>query len=534
MRGKFIRLVVIMMVLLSPYVLQFPSVSPAGSQIVIITGESKSGSLSLVNPSVFYYKRVVLRDVWVEGPNGTVVKGFNVSLFPKVVNGWPPRQAVEFWYNISTSKDVPPGNYSLKIRFLGVLQDNSLNRFVLSVPLRVIGSPLVFGKLSLHPEKKVLIGDKLVVYLPVSNIGNRNISVGARLSVEGAGKLYYSERKTFTLPPGNSSIAFEVPVTSKFKDGDYNVTVEITYGEKTYRVSSSIRVSLGAKLFSVSLEKNEFYPNENGTLYVTLLSERTGTSVLYVYTYQNSSQVDVRVVKVPLSPGTQVVNVPLVTKSPGTYSVKVQLVVEGVVGGSYEVSYTVVKPPAISNVTIIRDGKNLTFLVEIINEGSPCQGVLKYQFALNNRVLSSGSKIVTLPKGKGEVEFNLSLQEGGTLSYRFILEFRGFTSKSEGQIVIPSATTPSPVRSNTSTTSTGVETSTSSLQVSSTSNSGKILTLILVGLVALVFVVWYYNEKGKRAKKRSRPKPKRRSPLGRFKRPRIPKFRERDSLPKKR
>jgi len=53
-------------------------------------------------------------------------------------------------------------------------------------------------------------------------------------------------------------------------------------------------------------------------------------------------------------------------------------------------------------------------------------------------------------------------------------------------------------------------------------------------ILALLFAVVLYYAKGKEEpKKRTRPKPKRRSPLGRFKRPKKPKFPEKKELPKR-
>jgi hypothetical protein len=533
MRGKPLKFIVLSLILLSASLIHSPLVLSQSTSVVIIAGESKSGSFSLSNPSVFYYKRVVLREAWVESENGTLVRGFNVTLFPKVVNGWAPKQEVEFWYNISAPKNVSPGEYVLKILFLGVLQDNSINRFTLSVPLKVLGSPIVVGGITVHPEREVLIGSNLVVYLPLRNIGSENVSLNTTLSIMKDGKPYYIERREVAIPPGNSSVVFEVPITPKFEEGDYNVTVDVGYRGETKKLTSSVHVSLGVEFFSVSLEKDRFYPNEEGAVYVTVVSKREGSSRLYVYTYRNGTSVDVRTIGVTLSPGTQVVKVPLVTNSSGSYVVKLKLVVNGVVAGSSELSYLVVGPPRISNVTIVREGMNVTFLLGIVNEGSSGQGVLRYQFTLGGKSLLSGSKVINVPSGRGTVSFNLSVPESGLLTYRFVLEFKGFTSKSEGQVVIPSVVATSTSSSKPIQSSTAPPSPTPSPTTSPEERGGnRGPLLVLLGLILAVIIAWYYEE-SKKSKRRVRPKPKRRSPLGRFRRPKRPSFKEKESLPKK-
>ncbi|AMQ18791.1 COG1361 family protein [Thermococcus peptonophilus] len=532
--------VVIALLIFVTYVPPVLSESSVNVSIVVVSGDYSKGVVPIMNPTGEAYGRTYLRAVWVESQNGSQVEGINVTLTPLILGGWNKDEVVTFSYYITCSERVPAGNYSLKLRFLATLPSGSLRTFVVSIPLEVLSVPVSVGQLSIQPEDgTVFIGDSLVVYSPISNLGHKNVSVNVRLSVRGVGELY-SISKSMVIAPGDSSLVFEIPIDSKYSEGEYTVELTVRCSNTSISRLRKFKVLMGVSVVSVSLEKDRLYLNDTGSLYITLMSVRNANLTLVASYYNENRFVKNTTIPVTVTEGTQVVKVPLLTEIPGNYTLKyrVSLLGVGISGG--EVHYTVLSPPSITNISVVGGEKGVVFNIQTYNPDSKKSGVLLYNVTIDGAVSYSGSTLVEIPPGEGLVVLTIPLAAAGDVAYNFTLKVGEYISSYSGLWVYPA-----PEETSTPTVVTSSETSTSTTPTSESNSSvGEIysargrafwgvILLVIVLITTLAWVVWQ-REFGAKNKRRVRPRPKRRSPLGRFKRPKPPKFRSFKSLPKKR
>ncbi len=195
--------------------------------------------------------------------------------------------------------------------------------------------------------------------------------------------------------------------------------------------------------------------------------------------------------------------------------------------GNETVSYTVYAPPSIVSLGSKLINSTLELRVLLLNPTpQTVSGTLEYRVLANGTSLYSDVLDVTIPPGKKGLSFTFTVPTGTNVTYSFKLNALGRTSVKEGSLWV-SAPKPSPTETETPTTT--------SLNMTTTTKnaSGSFSWWPVVGLflIALTILLYYQNRPKER---RTRKGPKRQSPLGRFKRPKPPKFQERDSLPKKR
>ncbi|WP_054840346.1 hypothetical protein [Thermococcus sp. JCM 11816] len=544
-KASIISLVVIA-ILIIPYVPP-PVLSESSSdvRIIVVSGDYSKGVIPIMNPTGgVAYGRTYLRALWVESQNGSQVEGINVTVTPPLIlGGWNRDEVVEFSYYINCSEQVPAGNYSLKLRFLATLPSGSLRTFVVAVPLEVLSVPISVGQLSIQPEDGTVFigGDSLVVYSPISNLGHKNVSINVSLSVKGVKELY-SVSKSMVVAPGYSSLVFEIPIDSKYSEGEYTVELAVRCSTTSVSRLRKFKVLLGVSVVSVSLEKDHLYLNDTGHLYITLMSVRNANLTLVASYYNENRFVKNTTIPVTAAEGTQVVRVPLLTEIPGNYTLRYQVYFFGVgIGGGGEVHYTVLSPPSISNVSVVRDKKGIVFNIRTYNSDSKKSGVLLYNVTIDGTVSYSGSTIVDIPPGSGLVVLTIPLDTAGYVAYNFTLKVLEYTSSYSGVWVFPApeeTNTPTTTTSSkpiTSTTPTP-ESSSSIEETSSTRGSAfwTAVLLVIILVASFIWVVWQ-REFSSKSKRKKRPNPKRRSPpLGRFKRPKPPKFKSFKSLPKKR
>lgn len=501
--------------------------------ITVVRGDYSSGTIVLRNDALLAYSVVSYQRFWVENDLGRKVSGFNLTLFPRVFSVWKGGEEKTLHYNITCSKDVAPGNYTLHLRFLGT-SGSQVVIINVQIPLRVLSSPLIFKKAETYVQGRgsfsyAFVGEKVVVYSHIVNIGHKNVTVSAGVTLKRAGKEYYSKRETISVPPGDSIVKFTVPIGLDYPEGSYTLEYFLSGCGKKYVFTRNFTVLVGVKLVGVSLQRDSVKLNQPNGLYVTMLSERRADVVLKLEVTRGGEKVFEEGKNVTVSPGVKVVELPLPTNVGGNLTAVVKLFLEDRLVGAKNLSYRVVALPKITNVTEkFLDGR-LSFRIRIFNPGDETKAILSYRVSENGRTLYEDSIAHEIPPGNSSVDLVFKVSPGN-VSYTFSLKVSDYVSSVNGSVYIPLPT---------STTSTITSSTISSSTIPSTTNStagsssGDFLGIFVLVLVALGVAVggWYYRES--RKPRRRRPRPKRRSPLGRFKRPKPPKFREEDSLPKK-
>jgi hypothetical protein len=534
---SLVLLVTFALAIIPPVSAQFGTLTPS-SGITVVRGDYSTGTLYLSNGGGVSYSVVSYQRFWVEDSSGKTVGGFNFTMSPRAFSNWRSGDKKSVWYNISCSGNVTPGNYTLHLRFIATTLTGEVVILYSTIPLEVIGSPLKFQSAETYVPGRgkysfAFIGEKVVVYSHIVNIGHKTIPVDARVALYFGTKAVYSSEKSVNVPPGDTLVKFEVPIGLDYKEGSYRLVYTLKYFGGTYTFTKDFNVLVGIRLVSVSVQSDSVKLNEPNRAYVTILSERNATVRLVADFRAHNETVGRFSKSLNLSPGTAVVEVPLPTNVSGNVSTTLRLLLGDRLIGSKEFSYSVVAPPRIvSVVPNVSDGE-LSLKVLVSNPGQAVQGTLTYVVWLNGEVVYNDTVVQTFASGNNSVHLMLKLPGTGEVKYLVAVSGGGATSSVNGTIkVAPPVTTTSTTTSQTTTTSWQSNvTSTTSTTSSGGHAWWPVLVLLLIVLVAVGAYYLYGGSSSK--KKRRRKKPKRRSPLGRFKRPKPPKFHERDSLPKK-
>lgn len=535
-RISSVTLIVLVLLAILP-----PTAASSDQVIQVIAGDYSDGSVVVLNPHRVNYKLASVREVWVESPDGRRVEGFNVTISPRVVQDWGLGEGMTFRYNVSCAPTVAPGGYSLKIRFLGVLPTGELSIFIVSVPLTVLESPLHFGDVNVYTLTgswpRVFIGGELVVYSSVYNMGHVAVNGTAFLTISRGGKTYVSLSKAIVFEPASdSTVLFNVKLPYSLGQGDYTLKYVIKTPRGTFSKTLTFSLEWGVSLLGVSLEKDRVYVGDSAVAYVSVMSQRNIPANLTVrFINDKGEHVDTLLKQLSLGEGSFVFEVPLFTEAPGRYNISISIGVGENVIGTASATYEVVEAPRISSVVPVYSEENLEFRVMISNPGAAASGVISYLLRFENGTVYKGSKVIDVPSGNSTVVFVFP-SGAGDVEYTFNLSVGGRVSSASGTFEQPSPPTPGPAPTNTSTTP--VENTTSSYTPSNSTGaptSGGLWWLFAVLLITALVVSGAYcihrNQAGR--KRRGKRGPKRRSPLGRFRRPRPPTFWERDSLPKK-
>ncbi|WP_054840668.1 hypothetical protein [Thermococcus peptonophilus] len=155
-------------------------------------------------------------------------------------------------------------------------------------------------------------------------------------------------------PGGDSSLVFEIPIDSKYSEGEYTVELTVRCSNTSISRLRKFKVLMGVSVVSVSLEKDRLYLNDTGSLYITLMSVRNANLTLVASYYNENRFVKNTTIPVTVTEGTQVVKVPLLTEIPGNYTLKYRVSLLGVgISGGGEVHYTVLSPPSITNISVV-------------------------------------------------------------------------------------------------------------------------------------------------------------------------------------
>jgi len=536
--GIFLSLIMVISLLL-PLSSGMAIVSFTTSDVIkVFPGDYTYGYLRVQNPSSFDYKLISFRNYWITDSQGNSVDFFNFSLEERNYGGWKSGDTRIVYYNISCEKGVKPGLYTLHLRFLGTTVDGDLQIINLQVRIYVVESPVEFVYAKAYVKERpyspyALNGETIIVLAQVRNLGHKPIALRESVSFVKAGKVYFSKTTEKTVGAGVNVLTMEIPVGMKWPEGSYLLKYTLAYGNDTYTYAKEFSVRLGVRVVSVSIKSTEVESGDKNVAYATVTSEREGNVEFYVKSTVEDTLVDSYRKVVTVSPGTTVFQLPLPTNVTGNVTVHISASFKGISLGSFVLSYTVKSPPRLLNVTYDRVGKDeVEFRILVLNPNSwTVNGTLQYRVSAGGEVLYKDSIAAVLKPGRNTLKLKLKLPLEERVDYEFVLSAMGHAEKSTGYLYLPKPTPTATSTTSTSTTS-SVPSNTTTTQTGGTSHLGLFGVLLVVILLVLAGVYFLTREEPKK-KRRQRPKPKRRSPLGRFKRPKPPRFLENKELPKK-
>lgn len=513
-----------------------------GDVITVLSGESLSDSIEVINEAPFNFTAVVYIDYRVEGLSKDLI---NFTPRYTVFKNWKSGESQVLPFNVSVSSNVTPGFYRLVLRFRGMAEDGSLHDLILEVPLRVSDNPVVLKSLKLYvlqrpdaPSPDPFNGETLVLKAKVENIGNTptGFVYWTNVTYVPEGKVVYTATGHSVISPGTVEIENRIPVGWNWRSGVYNVTFTVSSlrgKESFWRV---VHVSTGVDYINVSLSRDSVLLGGSVEAYVTVLSERKLTTNLSVAVWAGDSPVLERVIPLSLHPGAQVVEVELPANETGELRFTMNLYHGNVSLASATGIYRVLGYPFIAGVERELNGTTLRLNVKITNPNNvSMKARLLYNLTSNGVLLYSDSKSLLLKPGGTVESLDFKLEWNSTVEYSFMLLGDGKTFDTKTGIVkVP----PKPI-------STGWTFSTNtSSQSSGVNGSPRTYVLIVLAIVVVVILAagifmgsreeeGYVSPWERARKPRVRPRPKRKSPLGRFKRPKLPRFIENRELPRR-
>ena len=546
-----VSLVIALILLAVSPVLALSSPIKAEGGITVLAGDYSSGTITLVNHGAITYRIAGYQRFWVEDERGNTIRGFNLTVFPRTISDWSPKTEVVLSYNLTCPSDIKGGDYTLHLRFLAVVSgDSSYHILQVAVPLHVIEHPLQFGIAKAYvvenPDSPyALNGQTIALFSNVKNLGHRPVEVNASVELSRSGKVYFRDNKKVTIEPGDALIRFQIPVGYDLPEGTYRVRYTAEYPGGTFTYSKDFPVKFGVSVLAASVKQDEVIPGEENEAYLTVLSVRSIDMNLSVEVKVHNVTIERRK-KVSVTPGTSVLRIKLPTERPGNATADLILSYGNRTVGKAEVSYRVLSPPSLKNVSYALHGNLVEFSVVLANsEGRTLNGKLIYNLSSDGKSLYLDTITLEIPPGEKTLKMKFQLPEGKNVSYSFALFAWGRVwDRKTGTVSVPLPSPPTTTTTSTSTTSTTSEQSspsptTTTTSTSTTSEGGGSQMWWAVALAGILLAVsagaWYYLQRTRkpRKKKRARSRPKRRSPLGRFKRPKRPEFREMKGLPKR-
>lgn len=508
--------------------------------IKVLPGDYYYGYITVENPSTFDFKLVSFRSYRITDSEGNDVSFFNFTLKDRNYGGWLSHESRKVYYNISCEEGVKPGVYTLYLRFLGTTERGELQIINLQTRIYVVESPIEFNYAQAYVKERpsspyVLRGETIIVLAHLKNIGHRSVQVHEKITVLRKGKVYFHREGGRLLGPGDNVLTTEIPVDVKWPDGSYLLKYTVSYDNETHTYAKEFPVRLGVKIVSVSIKTSEVESGSENLVYVTVTSERDGKVEFHVKSTVEDQLVGAYDKVAVVSPGTKVFTLPVPTNVTGNVTVNLSATFLGVSLGNFLLHYTVTAPPRFINVTYQRVGEDeVEFEVSVFNPNPwDVNGSVLYRISSGGEVLYKDSVSASFKPGENTLRLRVKLPLEQNIDYEFVLVAMGKSEKSSGSLYLPKPTpTTTSTSTTTSTTPTTSPSNTTGTQPGGTSNLTSFIVILTAVFLILIGAYFLTREEPKK-KRRQRPKPKRRSPLGRFKRPKPPKFSERGELPKK-
>ncbi|WP_324734871.1 hypothetical protein VFC49_06550 [Thermococcus sp. SY098] len=510
-------------------------------EILVLSGDYTEGTFILKNDQNFDFKIVSFRKYVVLDERLNRVEGFRLELQKTIYNEWTSGETKEISYKLFVNESVKPGNYQIVLTFWGFLESGDIYIITAKIPVKVIDKPLIFEEAITYVKERpfssnyVLNGETVVVSSHIKNLKNSIIPLKASAYLERNGKKYLLVTKTVNLTKGDNIVRFEIPIPYDLPSGNYKLVYLLEYPGGTYSFSKEYYIQFGVELSALSLKSTQVMEDSENEVYITLTSERDIKVNVTLLTYDKNGELLHKYTEtVQLQKGTNIVRFSLSSAPPGEVKVLVKVAYDGVSLGERSATYHVIAYPKIDSVTyrVLYNGK-VEFTVAIMNENSKkIEGALHYKITAANETLYKGLKDITLFPGENKIRLEYTLPEGEA-KYQFVLSAFGKNIIKEGTVYIEKRT-PTQTLSSTSSSSIIKTKETTSQLIEGEHKEKKTWTMYFVGILiaAVLTAVFIGLVKSDKKKKRKRPRPKRKSPLGKYKKPKIPKFREKTELPK--
>jgi hypothetical protein len=506
--------------------------------LVVLPGESFNDTLTVVNTLPVNFTLVVYLGYYVE-PSGHL----NFTPIYSVFKDWKAGESQRLAFNLTVGSDVPEGEYEIVVRFRGIDEEGSIYTVLLPIYVEVRKNPLTFSRFEWNVLERPgfrnpFRGETLIIDPEVWNIGRYPIGARVNLTIfDPLGRAVHNSSLSRIVSPGQEKFEFRVPIGWNWSLGSYRgrITLASPYGVevKTFEFT----VDNGLEILNASTSVETVLKGEEVEAYLTIISERKIRINVTFTVFKNSRPIATGVVPVNLSPGTEIVRISLPTDISGTLHVRLSLTYRGVGIDNVTLSYTVLEYPLIENVKTVVNSTHLYLRLFMLNPNAGRMNCsLYYELNSSGALLYSDIVGLTLNPGENVRTFDFPVLPNSTVTYLVKLEGEGKEfDKASGSIFIP----PLPVNSQSLNTS-SITNSTGAVGGSKPPLLWIVGALILIVVGIILFFVFgskgeeSYVSPWERARKpRTRPKPKRRSPLGRFKRPKFPKFIENHELPRR-
>ncbi|AIF70266.1 hypothetical protein PAP_09450 [Palaeococcus pacificus DY20341] len=510
------------------------------NKIIVVAGDSSEGSIILTNALNSDFKVVSFIKFIALDDNNKEVQGFSFELIPDKTGEWRRKENKTFYYKLTTNESVNGGSYTLELTLWGFTQTGDLYIITSRIPVEVIEKPLKLLDIGSYVEGKpqnisyVLNGETIVAYAHIKNFKSSPVMINATAQLLKGDKIIMENKKTFNVSGNNYLVKNELKIPYNLPEGEYKVRYILSYPEETFTFSKDYFVTFGVKISSISLEAKNILEGENNEVYIDVISDRNLNAEIALELFDSNESLLTSIknnVKIAQGSNRFTFNVP--APIPGKIKVKATLSYGDVVLGEAEDEFLSIAFPSIENITIVTHDDVAIAKLEIVNPNNfEIASKVMYSFYVGDSVLKREKLELQLKKGTNEIEIILKVPLGEVINYEIYLEELGKRTQKTGSFKIelpPSTTTTTTVEPTTS--STAANTTTTHIGDNEENNTGKAVLVVL--LITIVLIAAYIMYSPKESKKRKRPKPKRKSPLGRFKRPKIPKFREFKNIPKK-
>ncbi|WP_456366573.1 hypothetical protein [Thermococcus sp.] len=535
LRGSLATLLLFLTLLLPWTSASQPSGLYTGESLVLVPGELLSGNMTVVNNAGLNLSVVVYTGYSI---NGSL--NLSLSLGYTIFNNWKTGESQVVPYRIRVPADASPGRYVLSLRFRAMAENGSILSLVLTVPVVVKKNPVELRKLSGYVlqrpnSKNPFNGETLLLTAEVVNLNAYPEGISYNLSVMKNGSLVLSVGGSKVIEPGLHALSFRIPVGWNWSPGAYRAILNVSSFRGSEVRVFPFYVSEGVGIVNFSLSSQTVLLGAGLKGYLTVGAERD-LDLNVTYSVISGSVVFRRSFRIHVSPGTEILEIAMPTNVSGSALVNASLEYDGVTIATASASYTVMGYPSIANVSFSLEGGRVRMEVSLRNPNSvPFPVSLYYAVTSGNVTLVSDSKELTLQPGVSLESFSFVLPKNRTYGVSVYLSgTEGVFDTWNGSLFVPPAGPPVTSTSPTSPTNT-----------TGGGGGGEGSLALIVGVIIVIAVVIgvFLFSGGKeepvnpweRARKpRSRPKPKRRSPLGRFKRPKLPKFVENRELPKRR
>ena len=500
---------------------QFITFSTTG-EINVLSGDYTEGSFTLSNDAELNFDIVSFKEYKVVDERFNEVKGFTLELEQKIHHNWNSTQERKIKYKLSANESVKAGRYQLLLTFWGFLHSGDVYIITARVPVNVIDKPLIFKEASSYVKERplsanyALNGETIVVYSHVESLKRSIMPLKAVAYLEREGKKYSIKEQMINITKGDNIVKLEVPVPYNIPSGRYKLIYELSYKGGSYIFSKEYFIQFGVEISSISLKSTSVLEDETNEAYVTITSERNIPIDLTLEIYGENNQLLRKEVKrVELKRGTNVYKFELYPEKSGDMKVSAKIFYNGTLLGEVSTFYKVIAIPKIEKISINqwKNEKKADFTLIIINSNSmEVKGSVEYKIYTGKGILYKGKSDLLLLPGKNELKLTFDVPEREKVFYKFkLMSFEREIVK-EGEVLFKWET-PTP------TTTTEKTTTTSSPIQPTTQIEKKVeYPFYKLGLAAVVIVttllLYTLRRPRKTRRRRERPKPKRKSPLG--------------------